>query len=154
MMYNDYQILSNDQYSFLNLQYQNEQAFVRKDIILNICNELNLCKVLCLGLKNNYNKQVSNSIKSTFNLLDKNLNNLSSICKSNTIQTNVIKQCTIFELFKKLTTISSFLLNWISHESKEYYKTLAINTAKDINSTLTEISTALISSHVQLFKHM
>ena len=154
MTYNDFQILNNDEYNFINSHYQSLQMFNRKNTLLTICNQINTCKSFCMGLDKAYNKRINNALNLTFNLLDKNLNNLLSTFTLNISNISEVKNVNIFSFLKQLIILNQTLTNWLTNETKEYYKTIAVNSIKEISSTLEEILTALASSTIQTYKHM
>lgn len=154
MKYNDFPILNNDEYNLINSHFFNTEKFDRKTTLIKICNNISCCKNLCLELSSKHNLKIRNAINHTYEILNKLNENLSSSFNLNILPNNTIKTCSLFDFMKKITNINSLILEWSKNEQKEYFKSIALNTMKDLVDILKAIISALEESNIILFKHM
>ena len=152
MNYNDFPILNDLEYNFLNKQFSTIE-FNRKDVLTKISYELNSIVNTNLGSKEKFNNKIKQELKNAIETSNKWLNNFSSQFNL-TIKNLEISNLNIFSMLKKLNTTISFLLVLVKNETKEYYKTLAINCANELILSSSNILQALNESNLILFKHM
>ena len=154
MNYNDFPILSNEEYQLLNSHFSTSNISSRKDILFKILNEISNCKNLCFNIEQKQNFKLKTSLEFSFNTLTKLENNLSTSFNLKTTSSQSYKSVNIFSFTKKITKLSTLVSSWHSTEQKEYFKAIAHKTLIDLLSILENIFTALETSNVLLFKHM
>lgn len=153
MRYNDFPILNDNEYKFLNEQFNNS-SFNKKEILTKICFELNTIINFNFTNKEKFNNKIKQEIFNGIEIANKWLNNFSSQFNISLKSTTNIVNINIFSLLKKFNTVIYQLTTLIKHESKEYYKSLAINCINEIISTSSNILQALNESNLILFKYM
>lgn len=154
MNYNDFPILSNEDYYLLNTQYSNQQKPDRKNHIYKICNELNTIVYSCFELAPKHNTIIKRALESTREISAKLLNNLNEVFNLTNTTSKNYANTNIFTLTKQISKASSRFINWASLEEKEYYKNLSLKSSTELLECLNNILNALELSNVKLFKHM
>lgn len=153
MNYNDYPILSDLDYSIINEQFKSNSQFDRKKDLFQICTQIHHCINICNGIEPKYNQRIQHSIKTCISTLSKILSNLSSIFNIN-IHTNNIYNFNIFSFLKNLVLTSQQIANWQQHETKEYFKTISINSLNEILNIIEIVIKSIEESNYIIFKHM
>ena len=120
MNYNDFPILNNNEYTFLNEQFQ-KTKFNRKDILTEACTILNLIVNVNLSNKEKFNNKISIAINKAIETSNKWLNNFSSQFSIKT-QCSNISTMTVFSVLKKFNNLTTKLLILMKNETKEYNK--------------------------------
>ncbi len=152
MKFNDFPILSDNDYLVLNSKYT--QQTNRKSHIFTIYMELKNLHSSCFELKDKFNANVSNTIEQTRNCVLKLSNNLSELFNLDPNQNTQIKNFNIFYFMKKITKLISLYSEWITYEDKEYFKQTAQKSIKELSHCLSNILNALELSNIYIFKHM
>ena len=78
MNYNDFPILSNEEYNLMNEHFNNNHQTDRKTQLFKILTILNNCFNICIGLTSLYNLKINNAINNTKKCIEKNINNINS----------------------------------------------------------------------------
>ncbi|MBQ8615457.1 MAG: hypothetical protein IJ415_02705 [Clostridia bacterium] len=154
MNYNDFPILNNDEYNLINSHYSNFERFDRKTTIIKIYNEISGCKNICLDLSSKHNPKIKKAIEQAYETLNKLNENLLTSFNLNNTESNTIKTCSLFSFMRKITNLSSSVLEWSKSEKKEYFKSIAQSTMKDLFNIMLNLTSALEESNIILFKHM
>lgn len=152
MKYEDFPILQNEQYNLINEQFANRK-YNRKTITTLLSNQISCCLNSFRIAETNYNKKISTALVETQTILNKQINNLSSLFNIQ-IQNHTFKETNIFIALKKLTAIITTYNNWSEQEEKEYYKKLAIKSSNELLQQLTKILSTMAESEFCFFKHM
>ena len=153
MKYDDFPILSINEYKKLNTRFSENTNTNKNDILNEICQDLSNCSHSCLNLFQEYNKEIKQSLTLTNTILTKVYNNLTAIFDLNPIKTYVSTTST-FNLLNKLIKIISNINKWLQLEEKIYYKSLATKTLDEIISCANSIISALDNSNIKFYKHM
>lgn len=154
MNYNDFPILNNNQYEFLNIQFLQNKEFNRKSILNEICNDLCTCKFSCFAIDNGYNIKIKAALKHGSSILTKLYENLTSTFSIQHKPHSGLKVLNIFELLNKINRIVLLCLEWQKDEPKGFYKTISQNTTIELLNISSSLTNALSSSNFVLFKHM
>ena len=154
MIYNDFPILNNDEYELLSKQYSKFQPADRKTLIFKICNELNICYNFCMGFENKFNKKIKSEIENSKIVLFKLLENFTSTFNISPPINQTINSFNLFSFIKKITYSTTFILQWLSIEQKEYYKKLGQSSVAELMELVNKIISALEESNLHFFKHM
>ena len=152
MKYEDFPILQNEQYQFLN-EHFNIQKFDRDGLLHKLCNQIICCINTLNTIRSQHNKKTTLSINTTCETLEKQLSNLTTLFKAN-IYNHEFKESNIFVALKKLSELVKSYIEWHNQETKEYYKRLALRSSKEIIIHLTETLSVLAESEFSFFKHM
>ena len=154
MMYNDFPILTENEYEFMNENFKNSQQFSRPRFLDIVC--FNLKKLQHFSSFSNV--KMSTKLKNCFmdsNItINKLINNLTSTFNHNETPLKDVHNLTIFSYLKLVVENLTILDQWIKQEHKEYYKTLISNTRTELQNICLNVLTVLESSNVYLFKHM
>lgn len=154
MNYNDFPILSNEQYDLLQQNYSNYKTD-RNTYINRILAGLHECKFTCLNIKD-CNKNITLSISNTLSTIDLIINNLSNLTNAPVSYENTVKisNFNVFKFLGKLLNCLNLFHNWQNDESKDYFKNLANTYFLDLSKCLSNIISALEQSNVRLYKYM
>ncbi len=153
MKYDDFPILDNTQYETINKHFTNNITSNRKDLLINICQELNNCAVTCTKLFTDHNTKIKQALTTTNSILLKLFNNLTSLFSLNPINT-FVSNSNIFNLLKRITKILSLVHTWEQTEEKTYYLSIANKTIIDILECFNLILNSLEISNIKFYKHM
>lgn len=153
MNYNDFPILTNQEYQLMNENFSTIQPN-RKAQISKICFEINTCKNSTLTLSNKFNKKICDSLNQTHTTLEKLLNNLTSTFNINETSNNTIVDMNIFSFLNKVVNIISLIQVWSTTEEKTYYKSIAQKSIVELLNILNSLIKSLQLSNVQFFKYM
>ena len=154
MNYNDFPILNNEEYNLLNEHYSSLYPFNRKELINNLCLEINICCNTCLKLSNQFNPQIRNSINNSHQTLIKLFNNFSSLFNVQIKPNQLMDNLSIFTFIKRIINITKLLNQWLVNENKEYYISIIKKSILDIFNSLENIFSSLEKSNLLFFKHM
>lgn len=154
MNYNDFPILSNEEYNLMNQHFNNEHTTDRKTQVDKIFSLLDSAYNICVGLSNKHNFKITKSITTFSQTILKVKNNFTATFNLNTNSNKTVFNYTIFKLLDKIFDIIHELNIWISFEEKTYYKTLAQKSLKEIIIESKQILLSLNNSNVLFFKHM
>jgi len=151
-MYNDFPILNNEQYSFLNNQFSNKPD--RTFFANNLNNKIMVCISYFNGFNFKVNEKIKQALLNTKLTLEQSLENLKANFKINKNQTPIAKDFNIFSFLKSLTEILNTTNSWLLEEEKFYYKQFIKNLNISIIDSAKKILTALEKSNLHLFKYM
>ena len=154
MNYNDFPILSNDEYNLLNEHFNINQPKDKPTVLNNLLEKLNICFSFCIGLTNKYNVKINIAINNTKNQIEKIKNNLTATFNLTSTKNNSVLNSNIFILLNTIIEAVHETIIWTTIENKEYYKTLAQKNLNDLISCVKEILLALEKSNILFFKHM
>ena len=153
MEYNDFPILNEEEYKFLQNKFSENVSFNREEKIVSIFSNLldlfnsspmliaqsnQILKENLIFAKNEFEKLIEN-FNSTFNLK---------------INKNEIKEKNIFNFLKTTINLQKNLINWHKFEQKEYFKQFSFNTLIAVNEILFHLISAIENSNVTLYKFM
>lgn len=153
MIYNDYNILSLDEYELIKSKYI-ENNFSRKNTANTLYSLVEQCSINCLSIKNKLNQNILNSLKNAktnLELIMENLNANFKIIKTNKKTFNSIN---LFGFLINLNNILNNLIFWLHKEEKEYIKLFLNNTIKTILFIINNILSALEKSNLISFNYM
>ena len=153
MSYNDFQILSNEEYAILNNQFLARQNFDRNATIFQIKSTLNSCKNSCLSIANKYNTRIKSEIEQTHKKLNKILENFNSLFGTAS-QSTEIKNINIFSFIDKLISITQQIYLWQKNEQKKYYNSFAEKTIFELLEIIANLIKQLDKSNIITFKYM
>lgn len=154
MNYNDFPILSNDDYKLMEEHFENKPKENRLFYLSEVLSILNIAYNTCIGLSKVYNQNIRKEISKTKNTVEKIKNNLSSIFNNNHTQQNWINKTNIFNLLNILIEACKQLNEWAKMEEKAYYKTVLFNSINDIYLNILNILKSLEKSTIHFYKHM
>lgn len=159
--YEDFQILTNQEYSFLCEQYQNfhtEKPFSslnKKEVLIKLYTSLNENSLSALHFNHRINKQTSSCIKDISSITNKISTNISSLFSLNINPTQInIKPFNIFSFLKNVNKIILLIYSWINMEKRDHIKLLAQNHLEEIIDSNNKLLSTLEISEFHLFKHM
>jgi len=148
-MYNDFPILSSNDYQAIQEQYENVLFSDRKTCLSKICLLLAECKSSCQFIL----KQVNNLIEPAIVHASKEISTILENLQYDSSNSQA-KNLDLFAFLTKIShTIEEFLL-WQEHENKEYYKTLIFSNLTSLSKIQTKILSAISKSNVKIFKYM
>ena len=153
MNYNDYPILTNQEYETISNNF-NFSKPERKTVCTNLYQELASTLDICSNILNKYNHTITNQLKSLQISISNIIENLKANFTFSSFQFSSYSNSNIFKLIIKIQNCLKLSHNWCLTEEKDYYK----NMAKTIYNKVFELNYNLISaiekSNVKLFKHM
>lgn len=152
MIYNDFPILNNETYSYLNEQYTNTGKD-RKAYANVLYSEIQSCFALYSTTKN-LNPSLKKQLNHSKEVLNQILENLKANFTIQTTEQKELIQFNIFSFVSKLSQILIITINWQNTEEKLYYKTFIKNINLSILNIIKNILSILENSNVILFKHM
>lgn len=153
MNYNDYPILEEEQYKFLQEKFSESFAFDRKESTFLIYSALQECANACPQLYPKVNKALADCLKQCKGELDKAISNLEATFNLHTNNTEIKET----NLFGFLTKISKTLLQinlWQQKEQKEYFKLFALQLSNGLINAMHQILLSLQTCNIQLYKHL
>lgn len=152
MNYNDFPILNNDDYKFLNEKF-NQTNFERHDCVVKIFLLLNETKFSFYEMKN-LNYKIKNALLICKQDLQKLQDNLIATFTLNFEPQTEIKNINLFAFINKLFKILKLYKTWFENENKEYYKKLALNSTEILFNNISQILSILEKLNIILFKYM
>ena len=153
MKYEDFPILSTEQYHILNTHYNKNETPNRNSIVSKICLQIQ-DTISLFSDSNNYNFKIQTTISESKQTLLKILDNLSSLFNTQTTKTESISTANIFVFMTQLTNILTDFNQWVSIEEKLFYKKTATKNSQEILFCLNEITKACNESFISFYKHM
>jgi len=148
MQYDDYKILTDEEYSKLNNQYIQNQSTERIKYIHKISYQLqNILNSYLIGTPN---ITLNSSIKELKDSCKKILNNL----PQNNITNNIFFHCNIFKLLEISNEIILEFTNWLCNENKEYYKEIIIHSINDLSLCNKKILEKIQNLNIKIYKFM
>lgn len=154
MMYNDFQILNNDEYNLINEQYSHHQASTQTDIINNLFLQLDECKSFCFGLNKYVNKRIQNALVFAKNELDKLIYNINVSYKVSVHSIQAVTNFNIFAFAKKLMEGLELVQKLLEFATDPNTINFVKGTATTITSIAEQLFDALENSNIHLFKFM
>lgn len=152
MNYEDFPILTNEQYHFLNEHYETK-SFNKKQIIQEICNQLNGL-IYFSNLDNIYNSKIQTSIKEAKLKLTENIDTIESLFNLKPTDKTEFIQHSVFSFLSRLSKILKQTNDWILNEDKTYYQKTATNLNNKICECIDLICNSLENSNITFYKHM
>jgi hypothetical protein len=150
MDYNDFPILSNQEYELINSHFSIEK-FERNYFLKNLLNELNSLKNS--KIESNLNKKLKVSIDKSNQILIKLFDNLASMFNIQ-IQSSSIQEINLFAFLEKLINLATLFSIWKQNETKTYYQSISHKSEIEILNSVKQILNDLKNSSVITFKHM
>lgn len=145
MTYNDYPILNDDEYYILQTEY-NSNSFNRNENVYKIFLDLQKCLVLFYSTERNFNSIINQSLIQSKEIIQKILDNLTTLFNFKTSNTNFNSNQNIFTLVKQMINCSKQFVSWFQGDQKEYYKKFAHNCAIDLLYAVNVILNAMEQS--------
>lgn len=153
MEYNDFQILSNEQYDMLNKQYLNNEN-IEMDILNNLFLNFDQCKSFCFGLSNKVNKQIQHSLAYARQEYDKLINNLNQTFSISAHTPQTIQTFNLFSFAKKVVEGLTLIQQLCNVSATKKITNFVCSTTKTILNILNNLFSALEKSNIYLFKYM
>lgn len=151
MFYNDFQILTTNQYEILAEQFKHKN-FSKMSIAEKLLSKLEECKSYCYGLDNQLNKQIQASLQQTKIELDKLIDNTNLLFNISPQPKNIVEHFNVFCFLKNLVTIIK--LSQQLQEADKNNTQFAQATIKTIANALNNIIEKLEQSNIKIFKYM
>lgn len=153
MQYNDFQILSNEQYQMLNNQYLNNSVN-EQNILDSLFLNFDQCKSFCFGLSSKVNKQIQLALSNAKQEYDKLINNLNLTFKITTHTAQSITNFNVFSFAKKVVEGLTLVQQLYNFSNNKKIFVFADNSSKTILNILNNLFSALEKSNIYLFKYM
>lgn len=154
MKFNDFPILTNDEYDKMRNEYISKQINNQELLFVEICNMLVDCESICNGLNKNVNKAIRLVVEKSKNEIGELLSDLIYSFKITNNSSKNVKNFNIFSLQKNLIEI---ILKIQKHKllNKELIKdTLLFSIESKITTILNNIINVLSDSNIYIFKHI
>ncbi len=154
MDYNDFPILTDEQYNFLQTKFENfSSPFNRKETVLKFFNELIECKMSLPFIKEQTNYIIKKSLNAALKKFESIISNLNATFNFS-INTSATKEINIFCLLKKISNLIKINVFWANLEQKEYFKHYSLKILNELSIILYDILSALQNSQINIFKFM
>ena len=153
MNYSDFPILSPSNYNILAENYELNKLPSNEYFHI-IYNKLLKCSYSLLTLKNNYNKNIINSIKNNATTIELLLDNFKSIFKVHNLTNKSFNEFNLFSHLKDLIKICSLFNSWLENENKPHINKFIINSNKSLLYSIENIVSAMEKSEIFIFKNM
>ena len=153
MEYNDFPILNDEEYKFLENKFSENISFNRDENIFYIFSDLSIlfnATPLLIAKSNSFIREGLEMAKSELEKLVENFNSTFNL----KINKNEIKEKNLFNFLKMLANLQKKLIFWHKFEQKEYFKQFSLNTINSVNEILLSLTTALENSNIQLYRFM
>lgn len=148
MQYDDYKILTDEEYSKLNSQYNQNQTTDRIKYIHKIT----------IQLQNIVNSYLIETPSITLNSIIKELKDICKKILSNLPQNNMSNNsflhCNIFKLLEISNDIILEFTTWLCNENKEYYKKIVIHSINDLSIHNKKIFEKIQNLNIKIYKFM
>ena len=148
MQYDDYKILTDEEYSKLNSQYNQNQTTDRIKYIHKITTQLQ--NIVNSYLIETPSITLNSSIKELKDICKKILNNL----PQNNISNNNFFHCNIFKLLEISNDVILEFTTWLCNENKEYYKEIVIHSINDLSICNKKILEKIQNLNIKIYKFM
>ncbi len=153
MEYNDYPILNDEEYKFLENKFNENISFNRDENIYYIFNDLLTLQNATPLLVAKSNQVLRQGLQMAEGELKKLVENFNSTFNFK-INKNEIKEKNLFNFLKMLANLQKKLIFWHKFEQKEYFKQFSLNSLNTVNEILLGLVTALENSNIQLYRFM
>lgn len=150
MEYQDFPILNDNVYQFLNDQYNSNKAN-KKNFIISICNDINHIIISSLNL---YNSRITKELGNCKASLSKILNNLSSLFSITIKPASTINTITLFDFLINFNNLINNFFQWLKLEEKEYYRSIIHKTVDELLEKENQLIKSLNDSNIKFYKHM
>ena len=152
-MYEDFPILTNQDYVALNEEYAKQQRYSKQSCLNNIMLTLNECKEFYFALTKQVNENIAKALNEVKSLIETISANTSTLCE-NQSRLQEVRQTNIFEFINNLVKISSLNFELYVKEDKEYVKKIASANIALANEGSKILLSALKNSNFRLFRFM
>lgn len=152
MEYNDYPILTDEQYKLLNEQFLATPNTRKENVFKIFCAIAELINATPI-LQTKVNLNIFNSLAFAEKEMQKCLSNLKANFNLE-LNKKEVADINIFVFLKKLAKIMQNLILWQQTEQKEYYKQFALSLNCCLNNVNLNLISALASSNINLHKFM
>jgi len=150
MEYNDFPILSNEDYLNLNNFYFQNSSFEDREFYIN---KISLKIFSCLNISLN-NSELPKEIQTEIKISQTKLNTVLENLNIKAPDSYSVKSFNLLTFILNLIDILSVLNSWTKTETKEYYKNLIISNTNIILETLNNIFLKLNKFKIKIFKYM
>ncbi len=151
-MYNDFPILSNEEYFALAQKFSQQKIYNREQAVIKTFFALSECKNLSFSLTEKLNIKISTALKDANKNIETCINNLLTAFEFDSKPAQEIKEFNIFAYLNKLNLSAGCMFEVYVNEQKEYHKKIASANIKLIVDTIQMILSALESSTIKFFK--
>ena len=153
MQYNDFPILNDEEYKFLQNKFCENISFDREEKTFLIFSNLNDLLNSATLLIAKSNKIVRESLINAKQKLEKLVENFNSTFNFKINKTE-IKEKNLFNFLKNMVNLQKNLIFWHKFEQKEYFIQFSLNTLLDVNEILLTLTTALENSNITTYRFM
>lgn len=154
MLFNDYQVLKDDEYQLINLQYQQNKPHTQNEIASKLFENFDQCKSYCFGLNSCVNKHIQAVLANAKSEFEKLINNVNISFKIDTKTSKVVSSLNIFEFAGKLLDGVKLAQEFFDFATDPKTINFAKQTTKTILDIANQLFEALSVSNIQMFKHM
>lgn len=154
MLYNDYQVLKDDEYQLINLQYKQNQPHTQNEIASRLFENFDQCKSYCFGLNKCVNKHIQAVLANAKTEFEKLINNVNISFKINAKTNKIVSTLNIFEFASKLLDGVKLAQEFYNFASDPKTINFAKQTTKTILDIANQLFDALSVSNIQMFKYM
>lgn len=153
MEYDDFPILNENEYAFLNDKFNEQKTFNRSENVYTIfcvLNEsLNALPFLMQEVNPNLRQSLT-AVQQELNKIKENFNAIFNFKENN----KEIKQINLFNFLKNVVILQKNSINWQKFEQKEYFKQFSCNLIAKFNDILLQLMSGLENANIKLFKYM
>jgi len=153
MIYNDFQILSDNTYFSLNNHYLSQKKD-RKTYANILYSELAWCHNILATIKPHINLNIKKQLNNSKNVLQQILENLLANFKIEKTNNSSAVEFNIFYFIRKLIQTLTITNSWLIDEEKTYYQQFIKNTNASIIAIISNLLSSLENSEIIFFKHM
>lgn len=154
MLYNDYQVLNDDEYQIINLHYRQSQPHTQSEIVNKLFINFDQCKSYCFGLNNCVNKRIQAVLLNAKTEFEKLISNVNTTFKLNATTSKVVSSFGVFDFANKLIEGLKLAQEFLNLATDPKLTDFAKQTTKTILDIADQLFDALSSSNIQMFKHM
>ena len=154
MLYNDYQVLNDDEYQIINLHYQQTEPQTQSEIVNKLFVNFDQCKSYCFGLNSCVNKRIQAVLNNAKAEFEKLISNINTSFKLNAKTTKVVSTFSVFDFANKLIEGIKLAQEFLNLATDPKFTDFAKQTTKTILDIANQLFDALSSSNIQMFKHM
>jgi len=154
MIYDDFKILSDNEYLKIAEHYNSATKFEENEVVSilfqsvnNIINQLSLSNLsINIKIKNELNTQ-----KNVLNKLKNNLSLLFSLKNEKSIQFNNFN---IFNYLSNLANIQNIFNDWLKIDNKNKHYNFILNSKYEINNLIISLQNVLSDLNIKIFNYM
>lgn len=153
-MYNDFPILSEQDYFQLSAAYNQAKEYNFNNCINSAIEHLNKCKAFSFNFENSVNASLSQAIQSARGAVDLALENINLAFNTEIKTANSINEFNVFAMMCELIDSAQDLIKINANEQKQIYKTMSHKTAGQLLHAASTLAKSLAGSRIKLFKYL